>query len=193
MSPFDAFPKSKFEIISPEGQVRNEGQGIFTGKMIAVFDEMLHVFAGDEIRRRLPNGTDETFEVVDPVFYEQAHTIPAHFQIKVRRKGAFPHGQGGNYNINVHGQNSRVNIGSVDNSFNVATHHQSPVFADLVEAIRGGVRDEHEREALIARVREMETAPSGEGFRAAYQAFIQSAANHMTVIAPILPALTSLL
>lgn len=39
MGPFEEFPKSDFDVISPEGEMRGSGQGIFTGKMIAVFDE----------------------------------------------------------------------------------------------------------------------------------------------------------
>ena len=61
MNPFSDFPESDFEVISPEGEVRRGGHGVFTGKQVIVFNGTLHVFVGDEIRRRLPNGADEVF------------------------------------------------------------------------------------------------------------------------------------
>ncbi len=115
MDPFSGFPKSDFEVISPEGEVRGSGKGIFTGETVVVFDETLLVFAGDEIRHRLPNGTDEVFDVIDPKFFGKMESIPGNFQIDVRRKGSFPHGKGGHMNIALTGDNARVNIGSTDN------------------------------------------------------------------------------
>ncbi len=190
MSPFDGFPKSKFEIISPDGEIRGQSEGIFTGKMVAVFDSMLQVFVGDEIRRRLPNGTDEAFNVTDPVFHQGLHSIPDHFQIKVARKGAFPHNQGGHFNIVVNGANGRVNINSKDNSRNVVGDHA--VFNELEDVIRGSVNSDNQPE-LLRLVEDMRLNQGTEGFRGAYQRFITSAAAHMTVFAPLLPALALML
>lgn len=190
MDPFDGFPKSDFEVISPEGEVRGSGKGIFTGRMIAVFDETLLVFAGDEIRRRLPNGADEVFEVIDPTFFGAMDSLPGHFQIDVRRKGSFPHGKGGHMNITVTGDNARVNIGSTDNSTNTVNH--GALFADIIAAIERGVPDD-QRGVLIEAVRDMERAQGTGGFAGAYQRFVAVAADHFTLVAPFLPALTALL
>lgn len=189
MSPFDSFPQSKFEVISPEGEVRGQSSGIFTGKMVVVFDAMLTVFTGDEIRRRLPNGSDEAFEVLDPVFMDVGH-LDAHYQIKVGRKGAFPHHQGGHFNIVVNGANGRVNVNSTDNSRNVVGDHA--VFNEMSEAIRTNVAPEHQPE-LLRLVEDMRANQGGDGFRESYQRFITSAAAHMAVLAPFLPALSTLL
>lgn len=190
MAPFDRLQKSEFEVISPEGEVRGSGEGIFTGEKIVVFDESLLVFAGDEIRRRLPNGADEAFEVINPNFYGKMNSIPANFQIDIRRKGSFPRGEGGHMNISVSGDNARVNIGSTDNSTNTVTH--GALFSDIVATIERVVPAD-QREVLIDAVREMERTRGTGGFVGAYQRFVAVAADHVTLIVPFLPALTALL
>ncbi|HGJ9032828.1 hypothetical protein FA101_03745 [Pseudomonas aeruginosa] len=77
---------------------------------------------GDLIERRMSNGATETYEVIDPVFHEAFHGIPAHYQMKVKKLGvpeAKARIQSITYNIN--GNNARVNHGSVDNSTNTVT------------------------------------------------------------------------
>jgi hypothetical protein len=188
---FGGFPTSDFEVISPQGEMRGVAKGIFGGSEITVFDDQLVVAAGDELRRTLPNGQDETFEVVDPQFFGEFCGIPANYQIKVRRKGTFPRHTGGNFNVNISGSNARVNIDSTDNSTNIVG--DSAVFNDLRGAIRSGVGDDTERDKLISAVNDMDRQHGGGGFLAAYQKFMALAADHMGVVGPFLPALAGLL
>lgn len=191
MPSFDGFPTSDFEVISPEGDVRNVAKGIISGNEIVVFDEKLVVFAGDEMRRALPNGHDEAFHVVDPQFFTAFGGIPSNYQIKVRRKGTFPHHTGGNFSISVTGPNARVNIGSTDNSKNVVG--DVTVFRELRAAVSSGVSDEGQRAELLAAVEAMDAARGHGGFVQAYQRFISLAADHLGVIGPFLPALAGFL
>lgn len=188
---FESFPKSKFEIIGPDGKVRATTLAIHADDTIVVLDEKLVILPGDEIRRGLPNGTDETFEVVDPRFHEETFGIPPHFQVKVRKKGTYPRHTGGHFSITVSGPNARVNVGSMDNSTNVVA--EAAVFGDLAMAIRNGVADQAERDKLLSAVEAMKQAHSGGGFLAAYQRFMSVAADHFGVIGPFLPALAGLL
>lgn len=96
------------------------------------------------------------------------------------------------HTIHVSGPNARVNLHSTDHSTNTVVSNTS-VFNQLHEAVDTGVLDEGERVRLKALIAEMEAAKDQKSFTARYQAFIASAANHMTVIAPMLPALTQLL
>ncbi|EQB32540.1 hypothetical protein [Sphingobium ummariense] len=191
MNAFNSLPKSEFEVISPDGEVRSTGKGIFTGNKVIVFDEKLLVFEGDEIRRRLPNGADDTFTVVDPKFFPKMTSIPANFQIDVRRKGTFPHGKGGNFSIAVTGDNARVNIGSTDNSSNVVNN--SGVFADLITAIEGGIENVEQKAVLVKAVKDMERAKGTGGFAAAYAKFIGLAADHIGVITPFVGPLAAMI
>lgn len=188
---FDDFPKSSFEIFGPEGESRGVTKAIHTGDKIIVLDTQLVIQPRDEMRRVLPNGTDETFEVTDPHFQEETFGIPAHYQVSVRRKGLFPHNSGGHLNISVSGANSRVNIGSTDNSTNVIQN--SSVFADMRSAITSGVEDAEQQRELIAAIDQMEATRGRTDFVGAYQKFIGLAADHIGVIGPLLPALAALL
>jgi hypothetical protein len=175
-------------IVAPDGSVRSTPSAHFAGSLITIQGADVVVMPGDEIRRLLPNGTEEVFDVIDPVFYDE-HFGP-HFQIKVSRKGAFPPHTGGNYNVHVSGPNSRVNIASQDHSVNLVA---GDIFGDVTTALRGGIADQQKLNELLELVEEMKRERGRKGFIHAYQKFVASAAEHVALIAPFLPALTNLL
>lgn len=94
-----------------------------------------------------------------------------------------------NHTFNVSGPNARVNLNSTDNSTNTIISDSS-VFNQLHHTIDSSVRDDSERLRLKALIDDMEATKGQQGFAAKYQAFIAQAANHMTILAPMLPALT---
>ena len=126
----------------------------------------------------------------DATFQERFHSIPAHWDVKVIRKGAFPKGTGG-YLINVSGPNARVNLHSTDNSTNIAV--AGSVYGDLRTAILGGVENAVERTALVEALARLEGAPDQASKLETYQKFIAAGANHMTILAPFLAPLTALI
>ncbi len=189
---FGSFPQEDFEVVSAEGESRGKVKGIFSSKSIAVPNANAVILAGDEMRRRIQNGTEEVYEVIDPVFYAAHHTIPAHFQVKIRRKGVFEPGRGGNYTIHVAGPNSRVNINSSDSSTNVVS--QSRLFQDIRTAITAQVAEEQDKAMLLSKIDALEAAGSDNAaFLQRYQDLMANAANHMTVLAPFLPMLAQML
>jgi hypothetical protein len=187
----DHFPKSKLDIVASDGSLRSSTEGIVNSKSILIEDPSLIIEIGDEIRRTLPNGQEETFVVEDPVFFEKFHSIGAHYQVKVRKRGTFPRHTGGNYNVHVTGSNSRVNIGSTDRSTNVVV--DGDVFGNLTAVLRKEVREGAELDRLLAAVEEMRAKQKSPGFAAAYQKFVSTCADHIGIVAPFLPALTNLI
>lgn len=97
-----------------------------------------------------------------------------------------------NITYNLIGSGARVNINSTDSSVNVISTEVSKVFSQVREAI-GLIPDPTARNEIGRAVDEMEQAHGSSIFLQKYQAFITSAANHMTVLAPIIPAVTGLL
>jgi hypothetical protein len=190
---FGNFPQSDLTIVSPDGTVRSVEKGLVDSKQIIIPNGKAIISVGDEIRRKLPNGTEEAFEVIDPVYFEGLHgAIPPHFQIKIRRKGSFPAGKGGNLTFNLSGPNARVNFGSHDHSQNIVSGDN--VFVELREKVQTALSDSAERARLLALIENMEKSRNDRSaFTSAYQSFVSSAANHMTLIAPFLPAITQLL
>jgi len=95
------------------------------------------------------------------------------------------------YTIAVHGPNARVNIHSTDNSTNTATTHT--VFADMRRSVENGVADEDLRKEIVEKIDRAEREVGKPGFVGAYQDLVATAADHVTIIAPFLPALTQFL
>ncbi|MBX9936744.1 MAG: hypothetical protein K2Y10_09140 [Burkholderiaceae bacterium] len=88
--------------------------------------------------------------------------------------------------------NGKVNINSTDNSTNI-TIDSSPIFGGLSSAISNAPIEEKQKTQLLAKVEELKQAEGTDGFVQKYKEFMQNAANHMTVVAPFIPALTTLL
>jgi hypothetical protein len=95
-------------------------------------------------------------------------------------------------NIHFHGSNSRLNVNSMDKSTNVASSNQNEVFAALNDKAIS-ISNEMERDKIVAAIAEMENAHTSGGFLTAYQNFMSTAADHITVFAPLMPLLTKLL
>ncbi|MFX1767707.1 MULTISPECIES: hypothetical protein [Paraburkholderia] len=179
------------EIVSPEGELRCRIKGSFTGTMILIDDTSADVRTGDEIRRQLPNGKQEVFTVDDPTFYSSG-PFGAHYQVKVSRPKVFDRHTGGHYSVNVSGNNARVNIHSSDHSVNVVS--ASDIFGQMREKVESGIGASPERDALLDAIARLESARHDKAsFSQHYQGFISSAAAHMTIVAPFLPALGEML
>ena len=95
-------------------------------------------------------------------------------------------------NIHLHGDHSRVNVNSIDNSTNVTSESNTVLFARMREQATA-IDNTVEREAILGRVVALEKAQGSSGFFQAYQHFIEAAANYMTLFAPFLPALAHML
>jgi hypothetical protein len=93
---------------------------------------------GDLIRRKMSNGAEETFRVLDPGFHEKFHSIPAGYQMRVVKLGV-PEAAKAIQNItyNIAGHNARINQNSVDNSTNVVS--VNPDVVELLVALRSEI------------------------------------------------------
>jgi hypothetical protein len=93
------------------------------------------VESGDLIQRKMSNGGEETFTVIDPKFHEKIHGIGAHYQMEVKKLG-IPEAKKAVQNItyNITGANARINQNSTDNSINIAV--TSPEVLEHLSAIR---------------------------------------------------------
>ncbi len=93
---------------------------------------------------------------------------------------------------NVSGSNARINVNSQDTSVNVVDARVLETFAKLRTAL-DEVSDPAAKARIGASIDELVKAHGADNFVSKYQSFISAAADHMTVFAPILPALTGLL
>lgn len=116
------FNRDKVSLIKQDGSRVDEIASTVSGSDLIVIKGGKQIIdIGDLLVRKLSNGAEETYQVVDPKYYE---TTPGgagpHYQLKVKKLGV-PEAAAAVQHIvyNVSGNNSRVNVGSVDNSTNV--------------------------------------------------------------------------
>lgn len=99
---------------------------------------------------------------------------------------------GGSLNTgDVSGTNARLLQAGDDRSVNTTVDRS--VFRDLEAAVTSQISEDDDRRSILAATRELEAAEDAAGRLGAYQRFMAAAANHMTVVGPFLPALTSML
>jgi len=149
---------------------------------------------GDEVIRRTPAGIDEVFVVQDPGFHAKFGSIPASYQMVVRRADApASHSRGATVIYNLTGPNARFNINSVDSSTNVVNQAPPEFFEALRLAIQSRIAAGQEQEALLAATTDLEQENGKPSFAQRYAQFMALAANHMEVLTPFIPALTQML
>lgn len=91
--------------------------------------------SGDLIHRKMSNGGEETYEVIDPGFHEEFYGISAGYQMNVKKLG-IPEAQQAIQNVtyNINGNNARINQNSTDHSTNIV--NANPNAVELLAALR---------------------------------------------------------
>ena len=180
-------------ILKPSGEVLVDIKANVQPTIIFIHDEKLPLEENDKIFRKLPNGLVETYIVIDRGYYSGIGGIKGHYQAKVRKEGSINEEKYKSI-INVYhasGPNSRINISSTDNSQN---HYSDPdlLFNELKLVLDGIIEGEIKEKSLqlLEVLNRSKRTPS---YLQNYQDFISLMANHMTVIAPFIPALTQLI
>lgn len=90
----------------------------------------------------------------------------------------------------TNGHQNRTTVNGVDASTNTLS---IDVFEQLHSAVTTNIDNAADRDALLELIKQMDAKKNTTGFKDVYTSFLVSAANHMTVIAPFLPALTAYL
>ena len=187
------FPTESLKIIKPNGSEIENVIGLVSmgKKKITIEDVSLDIEEGDTIVRDLPNGKQEHFTVIDPGFARgMGGHIPDYYSVSIERISKLPkadtHGSG---YITVVNEGGRVNINSTDNSINIQVSNDTErLFNELATAL-----EETRDQALLDSVSKLKQSVGTTSYAEKYNQFIQNAANHMTLVAPFLPAISALL
>ena len=92
----------------------------------------------------------------------------------------------------LHGANSRVNVGSTDQSVNTVFVQPDEVFAKIRTELTAAIADGAELAEVLRRLSALEEAQGTSAFTERLGTFLAFAANWTTVIMPFLPALTEI-
>lgn len=194
MSIFGSAPTERVTLVKKDGQRFEDVRALVQSGLIMTNNPELPIEEGDQFERHLPSGIVDVFTVVDSGFHRRFHGIPAHYQSKVRKNTATSRPAAGPQVVyNLIGSNARVNIQSSDSSTNVVSVESAVLFDDLREAIRNSSLDSTVVQKLIQNVNAMQSATGTKTFGERYKEFVVAAADHMTLVAPFVPALTQLL
>ena len=188
--------RDRITVIGKDGNRYENLPAVVDVKKIITQEVNVPIERGDSIERELPNGRTERFIVIN-AHYRTGHAgmIPDFYEITYEREGARPH-QSKPQPITVHisdSPQSHVNIDSEDHSISISYGNAGSLFDEIRDLLRAAVGDSTELESLLEKVDAMESSQEAGGFKQAYDDFIASSANHITVLLPILPALSSLL
>jgi hypothetical protein len=82
---FDDFMTDRVTLIKQSGERVPDIPASVQRNKVFVNDASFVIEPGDLLERVASNGLRETYEVIDPGFYENFHGIEAHYQITVRR------------------------------------------------------------------------------------------------------------
>lgn len=137
---FSSLMTDKVTILKKDGTRFEDVKASVQTRKIFIEDSKLLIESGDLIHRKMSNGGEETFEVIDPGFHESFGGIPAGYQMSVRKLG-IPEATRAVQNItyNVAGHNARINHNSIDNSTNVV--NINPEIAECIAALRKTVQE----------------------------------------------------
>lgn len=199
---FKSMMNDKVSLEKQNGEVFNNIQSSVQGNKVFILDTSLEIEEGDRITRFLSNGIKELFIVLNSDFYEKHMSIPAHYELKVRKETAIEHERfqsmviNNDYSTNTFngGVNNRVNKQSTDNSTNISTNQtEYKIFNQLREVILESEILDTEKEKLITEVNVLEQSVGKPSFISRYQQFIATAADHLSLIGPLMPELAKLL
>lgn len=180
--------------VKADGTEHKKGiKGLVAGGKIITFDSSLPVQPNDRFLRELPSGLVEEYIVEAPGYQGGIPgSIKPHFQAKVRRSDA-PAVPMRTIINNIHGENARVNIDSVDNSQNLVTSAPGEqVFQDMRERLVSAGIDAVVKERIMVAIDEMEMAKGTPTFKEKYQSFMAVASDHAGVFGALLAALAML-
>lgn len=191
--PFSTMANDTISLVKPDGTVIENIKASVQPQIIFIFDDTLPIEENDKIYRKLPNSLVETYLVLDRGFHSKFHGIPGHYQIKVRKEGSIKEEKYSSMiNIyNANGLNSRININSTDNSITYINDTEL-LFNELKKNLENITENEIKQKALQI-LGDLKNTKNTSEFLSEYQSFISLLANHMTIIAPFIPALTELI
>lgn len=187
------FSKDIITIVKPNGKVFKDIKADVQSSMIFIHDEKLPLEENDKIYRKLPSGLHETYIVIDRGYYSGIGGTRGHYQAKVIKESSINEEK---YNsiitvYNANGINSRININSTDNSKNYS-NDTDLLFEDL-KLVLAEIVEKEIREKSFQILEKLNKLKRTSSYLTNYKSFISLLANHMTVIAPFIPALTQLI
>ena len=151
-----------------------QSQKIYVRDVTIPFEE------GDVIIQTLPSGIKKQYKIIDTICY--ANSSLAHWELTFEK---MINRQDRVASSIVNMQAEKIYLNSIDNSVNKQPDEETLViFNDIRNTLQKGI---------IEALDELIASVGSEKYPSKYAKFIQSAANHITIISPFIPFLSDLL
>jgi len=172
------------------GEIVQDVQGFVSPESIIIEDLNLVIDEGDIFSRVLPNQKIEDFEVTSISFNNMPK--PGFYRIKYRKNL-----QAMEKNVHpttiIHANNSRIYSNSIDNSVSFDITNIVENFAKLEELIQANITDDKEKKTIVESIEQLKQSVNSPNYITRYKEFIYVAQKHISIVAPFLPYLSSLL
>lgn len=190
---FDEFMTDEITVLKPNGDVIGDLKACVTRDQIHLERSDVLIEPCDLIERRTSNGATETFEVIDPGFYEASMGFKAHYQMRVRKLG-LPESKQRIESItyNITGNNARVNNHSVDNSTNtVSINADAKNYIDGIRQIIESLTDQKQKAEALEIVEAVEVQLASSKPSKTVVSALLSALPHIASISTLVSSLIS--
>lgn len=87
----------------------------------------------------------------------------------------------------------RVNLNSTDNSINISDVNFEKFFDDISTTLKNEISDKEHLDLILKKLDDLHKSVNTPNYKQKYNDFIQATANHITILAPFIPALSKLL
>ena len=197
-NPFSDMMTDSITVILKDGSKHENIPALVDKENITMDEVTIPLSIGDRIERKLPSGQVEVLTVTKVHLTKGSggrSGIPDFYEIEYESEGVQKHPvQPAPVNIHVSDSpQTRVNVNSTDHSANIINNQAEDVFSQIRELLTDALANSNELDLLLERVDDMERSRESGNFTRAYNDFIAAAAAHLTVLVPVLPALTALL
>lgn len=152
---FDDVLNDRVTLVKKDGSVFKEDiKALVTKGKVQIHDPSLPIEVGDHLLRKLPSGLVEDYQVDDPVLHAGLRGIDAFYQVHVTRSGGQTQPQAAIQSIvaHFHGDNSRMNVSSTDNSTNTIVSYSVEKLQNFLDQVKPalGTLPEAERSAMAS-------------------------------------------
>lgn len=158
--------------------------------MIHVKDITILIEEGDFIERILPSGITERYLInnVDCINIPKNPNF-SHYEIYARKVTEGIEEKSSSIVYYINHVSGRVNINSNDNSFNQQSTVVRRVFSELRDVIKTQISINEE---ILSALQDLENSYGTKSYSDKYHLFIQSMANHISIITPFISALSAM-
>lgn len=176
-------------LVKQDGSIFKDIRASVQSNLILIMDGSLPIEENDKLYRKLPNGLSEEYLVNDRGYQSGFEDIKSYYKVKVQKYGKV-NAEKMSAIINVYnasGNNSKININSIDNSSNMI--NEKDIFENLIFALQE-IAEDNIKSKAIKIAKEMKENQSTNKYTESYKNLIATLANHISVLSPFLPILT---